>query len=148
MSEAIVRILENKVLIIAVITWFIAQASKVITVLITKRRFDFAPLLSSGGMPSAHSAMVTSLATAVGKYDGWSSSIFGLAAVFALVVMYDAAGVRRAAGKQAELLNQIVDHIYHHRRDRTQEKLKELLGHTPVEVVAGAILGIGLGLLL
>lgn len=92
-------------------------------------------------MPSSHSALVTSLATGVGIKDGWNSTVFAAAVGFALVVMYDAAGVRRAAGKQARVLNQIMD-ILAHSGHIPGTKLRELLGHTPFEVMAGALLGI------
>lgn len=91
-------------------------------------------------MPSSHSAFVTSLATGVGLVEGSDSTLFALAAVFALIVMYDAAGVRRAAGKQARVLNAIIEDL--NRRELHPERLRELLGHTPVEVVAGALLGV------
>lgn len=91
-------------------------------------------------MPSSHSAFVTSLATGVGLVEGFDSTLFALAAVFALIVMYDAAGVRRAAGKQARVLNAIIEDL--NRRELHPERLRELLGHTPVEVVAGARLGV------
>ena len=91
-------------------------------------------------MPSSHSAFVTSLATGVGLTEGFDSTLFALAAVFALIVMYDAAGVRRAAGKQARVLNAIIEDL--NRRELHPERLRELLGHTPVEVLAGALLGI------
>ena len=95
----------------------------------------------SGGMPSSHSALVVSMATSIGYANGFNSSIFALSATVALIVMYDAAGVRRAAGKQAAVLNEIVEELQAHRGIR-EEKLKELLGHTPIEVIAGAALGI------
>lgn len=142
MPKLFIQLIENKVLLIAIVAWLLAQTIKVLVVLQNEHRFTLMPFLSSGGMPSAHSAMVTSVATAIGRYDGWSSPTFGLAVVFALVVMYDAAGVRRAAGKQAELLNRIVEDISLISHERTQERLKELIGHTPVQVVAGLILGI------
>lgn len=148
MNSFVEQLLHNEILMTALLTWLVAQMIKVFIVLIRQKRLDFELLFGSGGMPSSHSAMVTSAATAIGQYDGWNSHLFALATVVALVVMYDAFGVRRAAGKQAQLLNQIVDDIYHHRNENTQEKLKELLGHTPVEVLAGAILGIALALIL
>lgn len=148
MSNLMEQFLHNEILMTALLSWLVAQMIKVFTVLVRQRRLDFEVLFGSGGMPSSHSAMVTSVATAIGRYNGWNSHLFALAAVVALVVMYDAAGVRRAAGKQAKLLNQIVDDINHHRKEKTQEKLKELLGHTPVEVFAGALLGMAMALIL
>lgn len=123
-----------------------AQLIKVTCRLLAERRFDFTLFVSSGGMPSSHTAFTVSLAVAIGSIYGWHSGIFGLSVAFALVVMYDAAGVRRAAGKQAKVLNKLV----HSHMDRIEfeGKLKELLGHTPLEVLMGALLGILLGLLL
>ena len=93
-------------------------------------------------MPSAHSALVTALAVGVGQTMGWGSPIFAATAVFAIIVMYDAAGVRQAAGKQARLLNQIIDELFQGHADFSEDRLKELLGHTPVQVIVGSILGV------
>jgi acid phosphatase family membrane protein YuiD len=139
-------IFENTILISAVTAWLVAQVLKVIINFAIHRTFDLGFLLSSGGFPSSHSATVSALALGIGKYYGWNSPIFAVAAVFAMVVMYDAAGVRRAAGKQAEVINQIVDGLYHQMTHLSQERLKELIGHTPFEVFAGAIVGIIIGL--
>lgn len=107
----------------------------------TKKEFDIRRFVGAGGMPSSHSALVVSLATSIGEINGYDSPYFAMAAIFALIVMYDAAGVRRAAGKQAAVINEILEEIYAH-KTIPQEKLKELLGHTPIEVIAGALLGI------
>ena len=136
----------NTVLISAVVAWLVAQLSKVLVNLVLQRRLDFYLLLSSGGFPSSHTATVSALALGVGKYYGWNSPIFAVAAVFAMVVMYDAAGVRRAAGKQAEVLNRLVERFYQGTNSE-QAQLKELIGHTPFEVFGGALLGIVVGLL-
>ena len=130
----------NKHLWIAIITWFIVQCIKVITDLIKNKKLNVKRLWGSGGMPSAHSALMTSLTTTVGITEGVESPVFALAIITSLVVMYDAAGVRRAAGKQAKVLNQIIES--EGKNINIQEKLIELLGHTPVEVLAGAVLGI------
>jgi acid phosphatase family membrane protein YuiD len=132
---------------ISLTAWAIAQFLKGVWVLFKDRRINFRRFVGAGGMPSSHSAFVTSLGTAIGNISGWRSPLTALAWVFALIVMYDAAGVRWAAGKQAEILNRIVDDIYHNGRVR-EERLKELLGHTPVEVLAGALLGIIVAVLL
>ncbi|MEN1759324.1 divergent PAP2 family protein [Anoxynatronum sibiricum] len=134
----------NRVLWITIIAWFIAQVLKVITTLLMDKHLNLLRLVGSGGMPSSHSSFVMSLATGVGKLHGWDSSIFALSLVFALVVMYDAAGVRYAVGRQAVILNQIIEDFHHHRKDKklTENRLKELVGHTPYEVFAGAVLGI------
>ena len=124
----------------AVVAWAIAQLTKTIIFAIKERRLDFRRLVGTGGMPSSHTTFVTALATGVGLVEGFDTPIFALAAAFALVVMYDAAGVRRAAGKQAKVLNRIIDDIY--KKDFHPERLRELLGHTPIEVLAGAVFGI------
>ncbi|MFR6290375.1 MAG: divergent PAP2 family protein [Peptococcaceae bacterium] len=140
----LLAVLENRVLIAAVLAWFIAQVLKVVLVFWKEKRIDFSRMVGSGGMPSSHSALITAMAASVGKYAGLDSVLFAIAATVAMVVMYDAANVRREAGRQAELLNKIVLDLY---RDNhlDQEKLKELLGHTPVEVAAGMVLGIAVG---
>ena len=120
-------------------TWFLVQTIKVITELIAHKRFDFKRFWGSGGMPSSHSATVTSLATVAGLARGFDSLEFAMCVAFAAITMYDAAGVRRAAGKQARVLNQIMESKGN---INMQEKLIELLGHTPVEVFVGAIVGI------
>jgi len=134
----------NRVLIAGLVAWFIAQAAKVAIDLIRTHRVNLRHLASAGGMPSAHSALVTSLATAIGRQLGLGSPIFALAAVFAAVVMYDAAGVRQAASVQARILNRMLDELFtqHQFSDR---RLRELIGHTPIEVFVGAMLGIVVG---
>lgn len=136
------QILHNQALWTAILAWFLAQLLKVIFVLITEKRFDFHRFIGSGGMPSSHSAFVTSLAVIIGFDFGFDSSLFAVCVILALVVMYDAAGVRRAAGKQASILNQIVEHWDDETPEIQGERLKELLGHTPFEVIAGSVLGI------
>ncbi|NMA03029.1 MAG: divergent PAP2 family protein [Clostridia bacterium] len=139
------ELLSNHILKVTLLAWATAQLLKVIIVLFTQKKWDFTRLVGAGGMPSSHSALVTALAVGVGKDLGFNSSAFALAFTIAMVVMYDAAGVRRAAGMQAEVLNQILDDFYHAEFNR--ERLKELLGHTPTEVLAGAALGITMGAL-
>jgi acid phosphatase family membrane protein YuiD len=99
-----------------------------------------------GGMPSSHTAMVMGLTTSIGRFNGVTSPLFAVALIFSFVVMYDAAGVRRAAGRQAALLNRLVEDLFSQRGVK-EEQLRELLGHTPVEVLAGAALGVAVGLL-
>lgn len=130
----------NSVLITAVVAWAIAQLTKTVIFAMKEKKLDFSRLVGTGGMPSSHTTFVTALATGVGLVEGFSTPIFALSAAFALVVMYDAAGVRRAAGKQARVLNRILDDIY--KKDFHPERLRELLGHTPFEVLVGAIFGI------
>ncbi|MGI8607788.1 MAG: divergent PAP2 family protein [Candidatus Dormibacteria bacterium] len=134
-------------LIVPVIAWAIAQSLKVITDSFRHRRLDVARLGSSGGMPSSHTAMVAALTTLIGIHVGVRSAEFAVSAIFSAVVMYDAAGVRRAVGIQARVLNRIVDDLLRQEGIK-EDRLRELLGHTPFEVYAGALLGIGLGLLL
>jgi len=141
------EILENHLLKIALFSWAIAQILKVFVILWTQKKWDFTRLVGAGGMPSAHSALVTSLALGVGRDIGFNSAEFAVVFTFAMIVMYDAAGVRRAVGKQAEVLNQIINDLYHG-SEFNRERLKELLGHTPVEVLTGAAIGISIGLLL
>ena len=125
----------------ALLGWLVAQGAKMINCLIESRRLDFSYMVSTGGMPSAHSAMAAALATSLGLCEGFDSAIFALGAAFAVVVMFDAQSVRKAAGEQAKLLNQIVDELLreHH---LSEVKLKELLGHTRLEVLMGMLTGV------
>ena len=145
MSE-LQKAVSNKYLYVPLIVWFCIQAFKVIYELVTTKKFNFKRIIGAGGMPSSHSAVVTCLATLVGKAEGTDSIMFAMATIFALVVMYDAAGVRRAAGKQATLLNKIVQ-TPGLSSVQVHEKLVEVLGHTPLQVFVGAIIGITVGLL-
>ena len=136
---------EYKYLIVPFGTWFFIQLFKLIYDLVTTKKFNFKRILGAGGMPSSHSAVVVALCTMIGKNYGINSAIFGLSMVFAFVVMYDAAGVRRAAGKQAKLLNKIVQTPGLSGVEVT-EKLQEVLGHTPTQVFVGAFIGLIVGL--
>lgn len=140
------NLFENKVFIAALLGWAIAQILKVIVVAFSAKKIDYSRFVGSGGMPSSHSALVMALSTKTGLVEGFNSTAFAIAATFAVVVMYDAAGVRRAAGTQAKLLNAIIEDLSHN-RGIEHEKLKELIGHTPVEVIAGAILGVLIGII-
>jgi len=133
--------LANKVLIITLIVWIVAQTVKVIIGVIQEKRFNFKWFIGTGGMPSSHAAGATALATTSGLYLGFDSVAFALAAVFALVTMFDAQGVRRATGQQAQILNKILDDIYW-RGKVESEQLKELIGHTPTQVFVGLLLGL------
>ena len=133
-------IIEYKYVVVPFIIWLLIQTYKLISDLITTRQFNFKRILGAGGMPSSHSAVVTSLATMVGKSEGLNSPMFGF------VVMYDATGVRRAAGKQAKILNKIVN-TPGLTKEQVSEKLVETLGHTPVQVFVGAAIGIISGLM-
>ena len=137
----------NKILNISLLAWAIAQILKVLLVLITEKRFDLKRFIGSGGMPSSHSAVATACAASIGKIYGTVSPLFALACVVALVVMYDAANVRRAAGEQAKIINYMMDHWDERSPEVFEKKLKELLGHTPLQVLFGAALGIMIGLI-
>ncbi len=131
---------ENSVFITALLGWFVAQVLKI--VLSWDKKFDFKRIIGSGGMPSSHAGFVMALTMAVGFVDGFNSTSFAISAVVAFVVMYDAAGIRRSAGQQAAILNKMVESMLHADYQGTEKKLKELLGHTPIEVFGGAVLGI------
>jgi len=144
--DRFIVLINNQYLNTSILAWFIAQLIKVITTFVKYKKMDFRKFISSGGMPSSHSACVMSIATTIGEINGYDSLLFAFALIVALIVMYDAAGVRRAAGKQARVLNIIVDELENNDL-KFEERLKELLGHTPIEVFAGALLGIIVALL-
>lgn len=139
-------VMQNPVLTSSIVAWLIAQILKGVYYFARHRRIDFQRFTGPGGMPSSHSAFVSSLAVGVGIASGFDSTIFALAFGFAIIVMYDASGIRRAAGKQAAVLNEIADELFHGGRIR-EERLRELLGHTPVEVFAGAALGVAVSMI-
>ena len=134
-------------LLAPLVAWTIAQAAKVLLTSYRQRRLNLRVLAQTGGMPSSHSAIVMGLTTAVGKYAGVTSAPFAIALIFTFVVMYDAAGLRRAAGRQAEVLNRLVEDLVH-MRGVQEMRLRELLGHTPMEVIVGAVIGLVVGLIL
>ena len=120
---------------------FLVQLSKVLTYLVREKKINFRRFVETGGMPSSHAASVSALSTCVGLREGVGSVLFGVVVYFSLIVMYDAAGLRRAAGRQASLLNRIL-HEHIQLPGQPHERLRELLGHTPIEVLVGAIIGI------
>ena len=138
--------MDYRFLIIPTVVWFSVQVFKLVSDAVVNRKINFKRFVETGGMPSSHSAVVTSLMTAVGLSEGFDSPIFAVAFVFSFIVMYDAAGVRLAAGKQARILNQLINS--NQVKVDTNEKLKELLGHTPIQVFVGAIYGIVVGYLI
>lgn len=146
--DVIFEILNNRVIQAAALAWAIAQGLKVILTLILSGRFDGSRILGSGGMPSSHSAMTCAMLAVIGFREGFSSSVFALAFCFSGVVMYDAAGVRRSTGKNAEVLNHLIEGLVGNGFEFNEERLKELVGHTPIQVFAGALLGILVGTLL
>lgn len=139
-------ITQFKYLYVPITLWLCIQIFKVIWDLVKTKKFNFKRILGAGGMPSSHSAIVTSLATLIGKSEGITSPIFALSVIFSFIVMYDASGIRRAAGKQASLLNKIVN-TPGLSNLQVQEKLVEVLGHTPIQVFVGALLGVIAGLI-
>ena len=138
---------QNKILNISILAWLTAQLIKVFIVIIRDRRLDVRRLVGSGGMPSAHSASVCACATAIARLYGFSSPYFAIAALLAVIVMYDATNVRRAAGEQAKVLNYMMENWKSHSPEFFGRQLKELLGHTPLQVFFGAVLGIAMGFL-
>lgn len=144
MQEFCNNILHNQVLVVSLLACVVAQVLKLPIELIKNRKFNLRFLVSTGGMPSSHSAFVAALATGVGQTLGWDSPDFATAVIFAIIVMYDAAGVRQAAGKQARILNQILDEFFKEDHHFNEDRLKELLGHTPFQVVVGLGLGIAI----
>ena len=140
-------LLENRILIAAVVAWLLAQTIKLLVELVRTRHLDLRYMVSPGGMPSSHSSLVTGLATAVAREEGLGSPLFAAAAVFASIVMYDAAGVRQAVSVQARILNRMLDELFT-QRAFSERRLRELLGHTPLEVFAGLVLGLVTGIVL
>ena len=133
----------NSVIIVPICAWAAAQLIKVLLVLVKRKELDLRYFVTSGGMPSAHSAIVSALATSVAMVEGLTSVAFGISVMLALIVMYDAAGVRRSVGKQAIVLNRVVKELRERRPIAELEyNLREFIGHTPFQVLVGAILGI------
>lgn len=137
---------DYRYIIVPFFTWVAIQIFKVIWDLVTTKKFNFKRVLGAGGMPSAHSAVVIALTTMVGRSQGTTSPMFGIALIFSLVVMYDATGVRREAGKQAHLLNEIIN-TPGLSQVQVKEKLVEALGHTPIQVFVGALVGFVIGMI-
>lgn len=133
----------NKMLWTSIFACFMAQFLKVFS---GEKKFDLTRIITSGGMPSSHSSFVTCLSTMLGVKYGFNSDMFAIATVFSFIIMYDASGVRQAVGKQATIINKLVED-WHNKKAIEQEKLKELIGHTQKQVFFGAMLGIALGLI-
>lgn len=131
----------NQVFLTAIMAWLSAQTIKVTFGVVREKRFNFRWFVGSGGMPSSHAATVSSIATSIGLTYGFASPFFAIAFFFAIIIMFDAQGVRRQSGRQAEALNQIIEDIYLNRGIK-QERVIELLGHTPIQVFIGAAIGI------
>ncbi len=141
MNNSVFLVFQNKVFWATLLGWVTAQTIKIVINSVKERKFNFRWLFSTGGMPSAHSSGVMALATAVGLQQGFDSAIFIVTFVIAVVIAFDAQGVRRSTGQQAEILNKIMDDIYW-RRKIQEDRLKELIGHTPFEVFVGSLIGI------
>ncbi len=129
------------------VAWTIAQVAKVVLSSVRQRRLNLRVLAEMGGMPSSHAAIVMGLTAAIGRHAGLTTAAFAIALIFSFVVMYDAAGLRRAAGRQAAVLNRLVEDLVH-MRGMQEQRLRELLGHTPVEVLVGAVIGVVVGVLI
>lgn len=138
-------IFSNHAIICAIISWFVAQSIKIPLYYLVEHRWDFRRFVGSGGMPSSHSAMVVSLTIMVGAMRGFETAEFAICFVLAAIVMYDAAGVRRETGTQATVINQIIRDFLLNGKEISDEELKELVGHTPLEVLGGAVVGVLVG---
>jgi uncharacterized protein len=136
----------NPALFISVSAWILAQIIKFVGGMIREKRIDLSYFIRPGGMPSAHSALVTSLAVSIGVLDGFNSITFAMAAVFAMIVLYDAAGVRRSVSRQSIILNRILIELRERRPKDFEHDVRELIGHTPIQVFTGGILGIAYAL--
>lgn len=147
MITSLIEFSKNYIFWTSAAAWFIAQVLKVALGFFREKKFNFRWFVGSGGMPSSHAAGVSSLTTSIGVTYGFDSALFAITLIFTLVVLFDAQGVRLATGKQANILNKMLDDIYW-RKKLDEDKLKEFIGHTPVEVWAGTILGILVSLLL
>ena len=147
MQGIVAFIREYKYIIVPFLVWFGIQLFKFLYDIVKEKKFNFKRLMQAGGMPSSHSAVVVALTTMIAKAEGLTSPLFGVSLIFSFVVMYDAAGVRRAAGKQAKLLNKIVE-TPGLSGVEVSERLVEVLGHTPVQVFVGAFIGLIVGIII
>ena len=145
-SNAFSQMLQNKIFTITCSVWIIGQGIKMIINILRGKRFNFRWFIGTGGMPSSHAAGVAALATSCGLEYGFNSGLFAMAAVFAMVTMFDAQGVRRQSGEQAEVLNKVIDDMYWHKQVEIS-RIKEFVGHTPIQVIVGSILGFSLAVL-
>lgn len=143
--NALAELFSNKILWVAILSWFIAQFLKIVITLLQEHRLDLTKFWASGGMPSSHSSFVMALAGSIGQLYGFDSVYFAIAMVFSFIVMYDAANVRLEAGKQAAVINQIIQ-VLENTELNPEERLKEILGHTPLQVLAGGILGLAVSI--
>ncbi len=140
--KSIWEIFQNHAVICALISWLLAQALKIPIYRVVEKKWDWHRFFGSGGMPSSHSALTVSLCCMVGVLDGFGTTQFAISLALAVIVMYDAAGVRRESGTQAAMINQILRDVLINGKKISDDELKELIGHTPLEVCAGALLGL------
>jgi hypothetical protein len=143
---ALYQVGQNRIFIVTVSVWIIAQGIKMFINILRGKRFSFRWFLGTGGMPSSHAAGVAALATSCGLEHGFQSGMFALAAIFAMVTMFDAQGVRRSTGEQAEILNKVIDDMYWHKRVE-MGRIRDFVGHTPMQVLVGSVLGFALAVL-
>ncbi len=146
-NGALFQLARNKILMVTLIVWGAGQGIKIVTNLLRGKRFNFRWIIVTGGMPSSHAAGVTALMTCCGLEYGFQSGMFALAFVFAMVTMFDAQGVRRSTGEQAEILNRVIDDMYWHKK-LDMGRIREFVGHSPVQVLAGFVLGAGMAIFL
>ncbi|MBF0595645.1 MAG: divergent PAP2 family protein [Candidatus Omnitrophica bacterium] len=147
LSTVFIQLAHNRILWITVIVWITGQGVKIIANLLRGRRFNFRWIIRTGGMPSSHAAGVTALSVCCGLEYGFQSGMFALASIFAMVTMFDAQGVRRSAGEQAEVLNKVIDDMYWHKKI-DMGRIREFVGHSPMQVLAGLVLGLGMAIFL
>jgi len=140
-------LLFNPILLSALVAWTIAQVLKVLIEFVTLKRWNWALLFQAGGMPSSHSAMVSAAALSIGLFMGFDQPVFAVASILAMIVIYDATGIRRESGRQAALINTMIEDLAKGKLDQ-QDRLKEVLGHTPGEAILGMILGLALAVLI
>ena len=136
----------NLTLDLAILAWFVAQVLKTLLHWVTNRNLDLRKMIGSGNMPSSHSAFICAAAASIGQVCGWRDPLFSLSAAIALVVMYDACNVRRSAGDMAKLVNKLLEHVERLTAEDFADNVREIMGHTPFQVLMGALLGLGVGL--
>ena len=140
--HSLLELFSNRVLLCALTGWFVAQAMKIPTWYIVEKEWDWRRILGSGGMPSSHTSFVVALTLMVGFTEGFDAAMFAVCFTMAAIVMYDATGVRRETGRQAEVINEILRNVFISGKPIADDDLKELVGHKPLEVLAGAIIGV------
>jgi acid phosphatase family membrane protein YuiD len=146
--ENLKGIILHPIFLTVAVAWAVAQMGKVVLEFSRSGRIRWSLMVETGGMPSSHSSFVSSLAASVGMKEGWTSSAFMVALGMAIIIMHDAAGLRMAAGRQAALLNQVVGRLYGARKVKGMPRMKEMLGHSPLQVISGALLGVAVAFLL